>query len=122
MEVTGRRPGASPDSTRLTVCTPVVLEHAVAVVLQDPVQARIQHPDRPVLVEPDVDGIEDVRPFLDELPAVGEELNAIVLPIADVDAVFIHGETVEEIELARAVPERAPLHHMLAVLRVFDDA
>ena len=117
------RQAAFPRAGCLSVRAPVVLELAIRVVLEDPVEPRGDHPDPIILVDVDVDGVVDIGPLLDELAILGEDLDAIVRPVADVDAaVAVDGEAVEEIELARPVPEAAELADEFAVLGVLDDA
>ena len=101
----------------------VVLELALGVVLQEPVEAGGDHPDRFGFVDEDADGVGNIGPFLDELTFLGEHLNAVVAAVADVNAVIaVDGYTVHEIELSRSVTQFPELHEKFAVGVVAHDA
>src|SRR5262249_45783863 len=67
-------------------------------------------------VEHDVSGSPRVRPLAQVLAIRAEDLDPVVLAIADEHAaVHVHGDTMGQEELARALPWRAPRAPELAV-------
>ena len=68
-----------------------------------------------VVMYPQVAGGGHVRPFLDELALVGEQLHAVVLAVGDIDAaVLVHPDVVQQRELAGAGSLLAPGLYQLA--------
>ena len=123
VELVRTRQATRKAAPRPSVRAPVVPELAVPAVLEYPVQCRRDHPDPVVLIDEDADGIRNVGPFLEELTVLREDLDAVVRAVADIDAVIpVYGDAVDEVELSRAAPELASLHHVLAVCVVLDDA
>ena len=117
------RQTAREAAPRAPVGAQVVLEFAVQVELEDAVEDRRDHPDGIVLVDEDADRVGDVGPLVEVLAVLGEDLDAVVGAVAHVDAaVPVHREPVHQVELARTAPEFAPLHQILALGVVLDDA
>src|SRR5262249_14719313 len=90
----------------------------------DPVvRLRVGHDERVVLEDPDAAGPTELRPRIDDIHILVEDLHAVVRAIGDEEAALrVERETVRAQELARFPPVPAELLDELPIAREPDQA
>src|SRR5437899_12795120 len=98
------------------MCSPGIEQFSIQIVFEEFVDRSRKGPQIIVGAHADCIGLMNVRPDVEELAVLVEDLNAVVGAIGDVDApVAIGSDGVGSVELSWSGSGRAPCHQVLSL-------